>query len=96
VRAIAKKAKKRGFQPQEDPRVLDYFVKDRYKPRRPREVSDIKEEEVLATVRINRYSREKSTKVLAYKHGVNISTTLRILYKHSLNNVKLITKASLN
>ncbi|KAJ9497098.1 hypothetical protein H2202_007254 [Exophiala xenobiotica] len=40
VRAIAEKARKRGFQPQKDPRILDYFVEDGYKPGRPKEITN--------------------------------------------------------
>jgi transposase len=96
VRRIVDKAKKRGYKPQEDPRVLDYFVEDGYRPGRPKEVSEIKEEEVLTAVRINRSTRQKSTEVLAYEHGISTSSTLRILHKYGLNNVKPTTKPGLN
>ena len=96
IRAIAEKARKRGFTPQEDPRVLDHFVEDGYKPGRPREVLEVKEEEVLSSLRTNRSTREKSAEVLAYEHGVSTSTALRILHKHGLNSVKPTTKPGLN
>ena len=41
VRRIVVKAEKRGYRPQEDPRILDHFVQDGLRPgRRPKENSN--------------------------------------------------------
>ncbi|KIX09038.1 uncharacterized protein Z518_00116 [Rhinocladiella mackenziei CBS 650.93] len=66
---IVKKVKERGFNPQEDPRLLDHYVEDGYKSGRPKEIKETAEIEVLDDIRRGRADREKSTDVLAYEHG---------------------------
>lgn len=57
---------------------------------------EVKEEEILSLLRINKSIREKSIEVLVYKYNISILIALYILYKYSLNNVKLTIKLSLN
>jgi len=92
--AIRKKAYDRGFRPEEDPRILESYVIG-VKSGRPKEISKDTEEALLAAVRNDRSSREKSSEVLAYEQNISQSSALRILKSNGLNNVKPITKPGL-
>jgi hypothetical protein len=53
------------------------------------------EARLLVNVRTDRASREKSSKILAYKAGISRSLALRILKKFRITCVKLTRKPSL-
>jgi transposase len=93
---IKKKAFKRGFRPDQDPQILDFYVQDGARSGRPKEVTTEIEHAVLESVRANRAGREKSSEVLAYEQGISASSVLRLLYKHGLSNVKPTRKPGLN
>ena len=94
-RNIRKKARDRGFRPEEDPRILEVYVIDSERSGRPKEILIEKEEALLVSVRDNRSGREKSSEVLAYEQNISYTSALRILHKHGLNNVKPTTKPGL-
>ncbi|KIW18980.1 hypothetical protein PV08_03269 [Exophiala spinifera] len=58
---IIKKARERGFNPQQDPRVLDHFIIDGYKPGRPKGTKETAEREGPADIPQDRASREESS-----------------------------------
>lgn len=94
-RNIRKRAYDRGFNPEQDPRILESYVANAARSGRPKEISEEKEEEILSAVRSDRSGREKSSEVLAYDAGISRSSALRILYKYGLHNVKPIKKPGL-
>ena len=94
-RNIRKKARERGFCPEQDPRILESYVVDGDKSGRPKEISVEKEEALLASVRNDRAGREQSSEVLGYEQDISYASALRILHKYGLNNVKLTTKPGL-
>jgi hypothetical protein len=92
---IKKRAFDRGFNPDEDPRILESYVVDGDRSGRPKEISVEKEERLLSAVRKDRSGREKSSEVLAYESDMSYSSALRILYKYGLSCVKPTTKPGL-
>jgi hypothetical protein len=67
---------KRGFRLNEDPRILKSYVIDSARSGRLKEISEDKEEALLAAVRSNRSGREKSSEILAHKQGISYTSTL--------------------
>src|SRR6266516_1580934 len=94
-RAIKKKAQDRGYNPDEDPRILESYVVDDVRPGRPQVISEDQKEALLSKVRINRAGREKSSEVLAFELGISYSSVLRMLHKEGMTNVKPTTKPGL-
>jgi transposase len=93
---MKKKAFERGFRPDQDPRILDYYVVDGPRSGRPKEITVETEQCLLNSVRANRAGREKSSEVLAYECGISSISALRILHKYGLNSVKPTQKPGLN
>jgi len=93
---MKKKAFERGFRPDQDPRILDYYVIDGPRSGRPKEITVEKEQDLLNSVRASRAGREKSSEVLAFECGISPRSALRILHKYGLNNVKPTRKPGLN
>ena len=93
---IVDTAIERGYRPAEDPRILESYVVDGARSGRPREIDKDKKEEILMNVRVDRSSREKSSKVLTYEINISSISTLRVFYKHNFSNVKPTQKPSLN
>jgi transposase len=93
---MKKKAFDRGFRPDQDPRILDYYVIDGVHSGRPKEITVKTEQRLLNSVRADRAGREKSSEVLAYECGISYSSAVRILHKHGLNSVKPTRKPGLN
>src|SRR5262249_9659042 len=94
-RHIRRKAKERGFDPQKDPRILEHYVEDGYRPGRPKEITQEVENQILQSVRQDRAGREKSSEVLAYEADISSTSALRILRKNGLSNVKPTRKPGL-
>jgi hypothetical protein len=94
------RAKERGYQPQQDPRILEHHVVDgsaiSANRGRPREIDESIEERLLDLVISDRSGREKSSDVLAYETGISSSSALRVLHHHGLNSVKPTRKPGLN
>lgn len=63
-------ARKRGYCPEEDPRILEEYVKDARRPGRPKTITETVEARLLVNVRVDRASREKSSEILAYEVGI--------------------------
>ena len=93
---IKKRAFKRGFRPEINPRILDSYVEDRPRTGRPKEITIKTEEALLKEVRADRAGREKSSEVLAYNQNISVSSALQILKKHGLTCVKPTRKPGLN
>jgi transposase len=93
---IKKRAYDRGFRPEQDPRILDYYVQDGARSGRPKEITLTTEQRLLKSVKLDRSGREKSSEVLAYECGISRSSALRILHKYGLSNVKPTRKPGLN
>jgi transposase len=93
---IKQKARKRGFEPTQDPRILDHYVEDGARSGRPKEITTATELKLLSLVQENRAGREKSAEVLAYECGISYSSALNILHKYGLRNVKPTRKPGLN
>jgi hypothetical protein len=92
---IKKRAFDRGFNPDEDPRILESYIIDGDRLGRPKEISVKQKERILLAVRKDRLDREKSSEVLAYKSDISYSSALRILYKYGLSCVKSTIKPGL-
>ncbi|KMP01311.1 hypothetical protein CIHG_01600 [Coccidioides immitis H538.4] len=67
LRAIEKRAKDRGYKPQENQRIDISFVEDAKRSGRPKEIDFSKESETLDSIRKDRAGREKSTEILAFE-----------------------------
>jgi transposase len=93
---IKQKAYKRGFDPTQNPRILDEYVTDGAHTGRPKEVLGDVEDKMLENVCKDRAGREKSAEYLAYESNISYATALRVLRKHQLSNVKPTRKPSLN
>jgi transposase len=94
-RAIKKKAEDRGYNPNEDPRILESYMIDDVRSGRPRVISEDQREALFSMVRVNRAGREKSSEVLAYELSISYSSVLRMLHKEGMTNVKPTTKPGL-
>jgi transposase len=94
-RAIKKKAQDRGYNPDKDPRILESYVVDDIRPRRPPVISEDQKDALFSIIRVNRTGREKSNEVLVYKLGISYSSVLRMLYKEGMTNIKPTTKPDL-
>ena len=77
---IKKKAYERGFQLEIDPRILEHYVIGGARSGWPKEISDSVEKELLTNIQDSRSGREKSSKVLGYKHRISCTSALRILH----------------
>jgi transposase len=93
---IKKRARDRGFRPEEDPRILNYYVEDGERSGRPKEITLEIEQRLLDSNKADRAGREKSSEVLADECGISYSSALRILHKYGLSNVKPTRKPGLN
>jgi len=93
---IKKRAFQRGFRPEQDPRILEYYVEDGARSGRPKEIAPEVEQRLLDSNSADRSGREKSSEVLAYECGISRSSALRILHKHNLSSVKPTRKPGLN
>jgi hypothetical protein len=92
---IRKRAFDRGFNPDEDSRILKSYVVDSNRSGRPKEISVEQEERLLLAVRKDRSGREKSSEVLTYESNMSYSSALRILHKYRLSCVKPTIKSGL-
>jgi hypothetical protein len=72
---IVKRAKDRGFRPDEDPRIVERYCQDGERSGRPQTITLEKEGEVLVNVRKDRTGREQSSKVLVYKAESKFSSS---------------------
>jgi Transposase len=88
VARIRKTAFQRGFRPDEDPRILEYYVKDVKRSGRLKTITKAIEQKVLASVREDSGGREKSSEYLGYEVNISRSSVLRILKRHGLTCVK--------
>ncbi len=93
---IKKKAFDRGFRPDVDPRILDYYVEDELRTGRPKKISLDTEQQLLANVRADKADKEKSSEVFVYKYDINLTSALRVLRKYGLTNVKPTRKSDLD
>ena len=93
---MRQKTFERGFRPDQDLRILDKYVEDKARLGRPKEKTLEIEQALLENVKTDRTDREKLSKVLVYKQNISYLSTLRILYKHDLSNVKPTRKPGLN
>jgi transposase len=93
---IKKRAFLRGYQPEQDTRILSYYIKDAPRSGRPKEISLAIEQQLIEKVRIDRSDRKKLSEVLAYEYKISRSSALRILHKYKLTNVKLTRKPGLD
>jgi hypothetical protein len=92
---IKKKAFERGFRPDVDPRILEYYLIDGERSRRPKEIKEDIEGNILANIRGSRSDGEKSSEVLACEARISSLSALRILRKHNFHSVKPITRCGL-
>lgn len=81
VQDIYNRAKARGFDPTQDPRIKMEFVEDAKRSGRPRITEEV-EHSVLQSVNKDGAGREKSLKALANELGISRSSVLRILKRH--------------
>jgi transposase len=93
---IKRKAKNRGFDPTQNPRILDEYVTDGIRSGRPKHISEQIEDEMIENIEKDRAGREKSAEYLAYESGISHSSALRILRKKDLHSVKPTRKPGLN
>jgi Transposase/DDE superfamily endonuclease len=93
---IKQKAYKRGFNPAQNPRILDEYVVDGVHTGRPKEILAETEDRIVENVCKDRAGREKSAEYLAYESGISCTAALRILHKYQLSNVKPTRKPGLN
>jgi hypothetical protein len=91
-RNIKKRAFKRGFRPDINPRILKCYIINGERPGRPKEISEEVEEGFFANIRNDRAGRSKLSEVLAYKANISNFSTLRILHKYGFYSVKPTTK----
>src|ERR1700677_3989725 len=92
---IKAKAFKRGYRPEEDPRILEAYVEDSKRSGRPKTVTEAVSQSILANVRADRNGREKSTEYLAYEYGISRRSVLRVLKAAGMNYVKPTKKPGL-
>ena len=92
---ILKKAQSRGYNPDVDFRILDYYVEDGSRSGRPREVEEETKQLIVDSVQRDRAGREKTAAILAYEHGVSESTVLNILREQKISSVKPSRKPGL-
>lgn len=78
---LLKKARDRGFRPEEDKTILPLYLEDGIKTGRPKkEISMETEAAILAS------ANEKSSRVLAREHGISAAAVLKIFRE---NDVRL-------
>jgi hypothetical protein len=96
LRNILEKAKKRGFEPEKDQRILLHYVEDGVRTGRPLEIKEEIKKKVVDSIQSDRNNREKSSEVIAYEHGISSTSALRVLHEYGFNPVKKTTKPGLN
>jgi len=92
---IHKRAKKRGFNKDTHPRILDSFVLNENHRGRLKIITQEIEENLITAVQTDISNRSKSSKILAYEANLSNSSALRILHKYGINYVKPTTKCGL-
>jgi transposase len=93
---IKKKAQERGFDPSQNPRILDEYVVDGIRSGRPKEIKKETVDKIVENIEKDRAGREKSAEYLAFESGISYSSTLRILHSNDLHSVKPTRKPGLN
>jgi transposase len=93
---IKQRAFARGFYPEQDLHILNYYVEDGARSNRPKEISLAREQRLIDSVKLDRAGREKSNEVLTYDHTIGRLSALRIFHSHGLSKVKPIRKPGLN
>ena len=68
---IKKRTYIRGFRSKQDSRILEYYIQDRERSNRSKEISLKTEQHLINNVQLNRVDREKLSKVLTYECGIN-------------------------
>jgi transposase len=88
INRINVEARKRGYEPEKDPRILEAYVIDAPRSGRPKTVTEAVEQSLLANVRADRNGREKSSEYLAYEVNISRRSVCRVLAAHGLKAVK--------
>jgi transposase len=95
VLRVRQTAFQRGFEPEKNPRILEAYVTDAPRSGRPKAITEAAEQKLLANVRADRNSREKSSEYLAYELNISRRSVINILAKHGLKCVKPTRKPGL-
>ncbi|OJJ62070.1 hypothetical protein ASPSYDRAFT_610823 [Aspergillus sydowii CBS 593.65] len=95
IQDLIKKAKARGYKPEESLRVKKEYFEDSKRSGRPKEITPAIESSILQSISKDRAGREKSSEILAFEAGISSSSVLRILHSYGLNNAKPSTKPGL-
>jgi transposase len=95
IQELIKKAKARGYKPEESLRVKKEYFEDSKRSGRPKEITPAIESSILQSISKDRAGREKSSEILAFEAGISSSSVLRILHSYGLNNAKPSTKPGL-
>ena len=88
------KAKKRGFNPAIDPRILMEYVEDSRRSGRPK-IAESTQNALIEAVKKDRDGREKSSEILAFEYLISASSAWRILKLAGFHSVKPTTKPGL-
>jgi transposase len=96
-RALAKRARERGFDPDsEDLRILEKYVVDGPRSGRPKTATtDEKQKEVIDLVKKDRSTRQYSSEYLAIQTGISRTSVIRIMKMNNMHKVKTTKKPGL-
>jgi hypothetical protein len=96
-RALAKRAKERGFDPNsEDLRILKKYVVNDPRSGRPKTATtDKKQKKIIDLVKKNRSTRQYSSEYLAIRTGISRTSVIRIMKMNNIHKVKTTKKPGL-
>ena len=92
VSRYRKIAIQRGYNPDVSKKLKLEYVTDAPRSGRPTIITPELEAVVLAAVRKNRNSREKTSFTLGFEQGISASTALRVLKKNNMRSCKTTKK----
>ena len=88
-------ARERGYNPLQSKKLLNSYVIDAPRSGRPSVITQAVENTILEAIRKDRYSREKTSFMLAAEQGLSSSTILRVLRRNGFRPCKTTKKPSL-
>jgi len=95
IKLVIQEARKRGFNETKSRRILNIYLKDAPRSGRLTVRTSAKIQEVIKKVRRDRYSREKSTKQLAFNTNISAKSVWQILKLANFRKTKPTCKPGL-
>ncbi len=92
INRLQKKARDRGYDPQQSNKLFLSYVTDQPRSGRPAVVTPEVESAIITAVRKDRYGREKTSFMLAAEQGLSSTTILKVLKRNGFRPCKTTKK----